>query len=326
MGITGIGKHFQNKVYEEKGIQNIAESKYMDKITKGESINLLQEMTNGVSIEISEEGKKIIQKMASVEQEGTQNMPASYEERIKLLQEAIKPAQKLHRIIPNIQTNDKLEKSLKGANENLVDAAYSIIYGDLIPHNVGELTEDERKELIFVGLEKAKFLAECLEYDKADSFMDAMNTIAKYGINGKTDEQGNITYDIRWGAMTGAPDDYISSGELMQRIAPKQYKTYLSMQNEAIEKNDERLALKAVKFAIDWEINTYRTNPKPFEDIKAEQVNWKKNVDNTKINSNYTNTNKLDMDCFIKSVLEQNKVLNADYLSNNLKEYAKFFK
>lgn len=323
MTIAGVGNNYQNNTCEGKGIRT--EFKYMDRVSKGEKVNLFQEATNGVAIEISEDGKILNQQMLSVKQDGNCNMPASYEERVQFLQEALKPAQKLHRIIPNIQTNDKLEKSLLGADEKIVDAAYSIIRNDLIPHNVEKLTEDERTELIFVGLEKAKFLADRLEDDKADRFMEAMNTIAKYGINGKADQQGNVTYDIRWGAMTGAPDDYISGGELMQKLAPEQYKYYLSMQNEAIAKNDDKLALKAAKFAIDWEINTYRANPKPFEDLKAEQVNWKKNVDDTKINSNYTNTDRSNMDSFMKSILEQNKVLNTEYLSDNLKEFAKFF-
>ncbi len=286
MAIMGIRNGNSNNVYEGKGIQNIAESRFMDRVCKGEEVNLLHEVPSGVSIEISEEGKKLTENTLSVNRETNSSMPASYEERIKVLQEALKPAQKLHRIIPNIQTNDKLEKSLQGADENIVDAAYSIIRSDLIPHNVGNLTEDERKELISVGLEKARFLADRLEGDKAASFMDAMNTIARYGINGKTDQQGNVTYDIRWGAMVGAPDDYISTGELMQKIDPEAYKVYSSMQDEAYEKRDENLALKAAKFAIDWEINSYKTNPQPFEKLKEEQINWKKNVDNTKINSN----------------------------------------
>ena len=326
MAITGIGNSYNNIVYGGRSTPDISERKFMNQVNKGEKVNLFHENSNGVSVELSEEGlKKLSEDALSVKQDGEMNLSGSYEERVKFLQESLKPAQKLHRIIPNIQTNDKLEKSLQGADENIVDAAYSIIRSDLIPHNVGNLTEDERIELISVGLEKAKYLADRLEGDKAGIFMEAMNTIAKYGINGKTDIQGNVTYDIRWGAMLGAPDDYISRGELMQRVSPEEYKIYSSMRDEAIEKNDDRLALKAAKFAIDWEINSYKTNPQPFEEEKAKQVNWKKSVDNTKINSSYNDTDRSNMGTFVNSILQQNKVLNVEYLADNLQKFAKFF-
>lgn len=321
MALTGTVNRIHDNMYEGNGVQNITEQKFMDRVNKGEKINLLQEAPNSVSIEISEEGKNLIQRTLSVRQEGNIVAPVSYEERVKLLQESLKPAQKLHIIIPNIQTNDKLVKSLKGADENIAGAAYSIIQNDLLPHNIGNLTEDERIELISVGLEKARFLADRLEDDKADSFMEAMNTIAKYGMNRKTNQRGNVTYDIRWGAMVGAPDDYISTGELMQKIAPEQYKTYSAMHSEAIKKNDEKLAFKAVRFLINWEINAYKTNSQAIETVKTEQVNWKKNMDATKINSHYTGTDRTDADSFIKSILAQNKTLNADFLFDNLQSF-----
>lgn len=291
-------------------------NKIMDKLSHGDN----------VMIELSGDAVEALKENLFKQRNALYNesYKRELEEKSALLQTFLKPAQKLHRIIPNIQTNDKLEKSLQGADEDIVDAAYFIIRNDLIPNNVGSLTEEERKELISVGLEKAKFLSNYLEEDKVDGFMEAMNTIAKYGINGKMDAQGNVKYDIRWGAMAGAPDDCISAGELMQRIAPEQYKAYSSMVDEAIDKNDDRLLQKAVRFAIDWERNAYQSNPYPFESEKEKQVNWKKNVDNTKISNHYTNTNHSDISAFIESILTQNKILKVDFLSDNLQGFADF--
>lgn len=291
-------------------------NKIMDKLSHGD--NVMMELS-GDAVEALKEN--LFKQRNALYNESYKR---ELEEKSALLQTFLKPAQKLHRIIPNIQTNDKLEKSLQGADEDIVDAAYFIIRNDLIPNNVGSLTEEERKELISVGLEKAKFLSNYLEEDKVEGFMEAMNTIAKYGINGKTDVQGNVKYDIRWGAMAGAPDDYISAGELMQRIAPEQYKAYSSMVDEAIDKNDDRLLQKAVRFAIDWERNAYQSNPYPFEREKEKQVNWKKNVDNTKISNHYTNTNHSGINAFIESILTQNKILKVDFLSDNLQGFADF--
>lgn len=306
-------------------------NKIMDKLTHNEAMELLNDISkkhgNNVIVELSGDAVEALKENMFKEKNAqfNESYKRELEERSALLQTFLEPAQKLHRIIPNIQTNNKLEKSLQGADDNIVDAAYSIIRNNLIPSSIGDLTEDERIALISVGLEEAKFLADRLEGDKASSFIDAMNTIAKYGINGKSDNQGNVTYDIRWGAIVGAPDDYISTGELMQRISPEQYKTYSAMLDEALEKNNEQLLLKATKFAIDWERKSYQTNPKQFEVEKEKQVNWKKSVDNTKINSSYKNTDRSNMETFINSILQQNKVLNTEHLSDNLQRFVKCF-
>lgn len=263
-----------------EGEGTVAGRKYMDRVSGGERVNLFHEPENSATIEISEEG---LAKLLEVRNENPDMHILSYEEKVQLLQDSLQPAQKLHRIIPNIQTNDKLEKSLQGADEDIVDAAYAIIKKNLLPHEVGNLTERERQELILAGVEEAKKLAEKMDADKAGLFMEAMETIAKYGMNGKKDSQGNVTYDIRWGAPVGAPDDYINSGELMKRIAPKQYERYSAMLEEGLAKKDTVLLAKAVRFAIDWEVRAYRENPQPFEEEKQKQLDWKRKMDNTKL-------------------------------------------
>ena len=101
------------------------------------------------------------------------------EERNARFQEALKPAQKLHRIIPNIQTDAKLREGLKGMSEEVVDAAYSIIDNDFLPHNIGDMTEEERQNLIALGMEKARYLAKDMGSQGA-KFLEAMETIAQY--------------------------------------------------------------------------------------------------------------------------------------------------
>ncbi|WP_042479314.1 hypothetical protein [Bacillus ndiopicus] len=63
------------------------------------------------------------------------------------------------RIIPNIQLNEKLMNSLKGLDDYVIDAAYSIINDNLLTHD-GTLSAHERAELISLGIEKAKYLSE----------------------------------------------------------------------------------------------------------------------------------------------------------------------
>lgn len=276
-----------------ENVRNLAENmeavcsrKYMDRVESGEKINLFQEVGEGGSatVEISPEGlAKLNEKLAGIKNENPGMKIPDREEQLRLLQEAIKPARKLHRIIPNIKTNDKLVKSLQGADEKVADAAYDIIDRNFLPHNVGDLTEKERKELILAGAEEAKRLSESLDDGKAELFLEAMETIAKYGMNGEKDDQGNVTYDIRWGALVGAPDDYISSGELMKSIAPGKYREYSSMMEEGLRTNDDRLLLKAMRYMIDWEIGANRNDQEAIERVRAEQSAWLKRMEETEL-------------------------------------------
>lgn len=310
----------QNFVYPESR----KNKQYLERVEQGEKINLFQQVDDSVSVELSNEGlAELNKKLSEVKGENSCLHILSKEEKEKLLQESIKPVKTLYPIIPNIQTNSKLLKGLEGADKNIVDAAYSIIQKNLLPHNVNAMTEEERQALILVGLEEAKFLAEGLEKNRAGLFMEAMNTIARYGINGLMDGEGNVTYDIRWGAPLGAPDDYISTGEFMKKIAPKEYAQYSAMMEEAAQKNDDRLLMDAMKYFLDWESQAYRKNPKPFEDMKKEQLNWKNGIDSTKIADTYSRTDRTSLQSLINSILEQNQVLNHDYLLNNLQEFSK---
>lgn len=312
----------------ELGVQAQNENKVSQKISHKEVMQELEYLSskygNNVIVELSDEAAKAIKENMFKEKnaETNERYKRELEERSALLQSFLKPAQRLHRLIPNIKTNDKLEKSLEGADEKIVDAVYSVIKDNFLPHNIGDLTEDERQELISVGLEKAKYLAGHLDETKVDTFMDAMSTIAKYGMNGKTANDGNVTYDIRWGAMVGAPEDYISTGALMKKIAPEQYKNYQSMLDKAIEKNDSLIWQKAAKFAIDWEMNAYSKNPKPFEDAKDEQIKWQSNIDKTQLRNDYANTNRNDLQAFMDSILNQRNNLSYAYLLNNLNLFA----
>lgn len=310
-------------VKNSRQAENIKDRKFMERVAQGEKVNLFKELGSGVSIELSEEGlAKLNKKLSEIKNDNPDMHILSDEEKVKFLQESIKPLRARHPIIPNIKTNDKLVKGLAGADKNVADAAYSIIQNDLIPHNVGTMTEDERQELILVGLEKAKYLADGLDEDKAGLFMDAMNTIAKYGINGTLDSQGNVTYDIRWGALVGAPDDYINTNELMKKIAPKEYAACSAMMAEGLQKNDNHLIANAIRYMIDWEMQAYRKNPQPFENEKQEQVNWVKGVENTIIPDTYSRTDRSSLQSLTNSILEQNQGLDYDFLFRNLQEFA----
>ena len=148
-----------------------------------------------------------------------------------------------------------------------------------------------------------------------------METIAKYGMNGKTDENGKVTYDIKTGPMVGAPDDYISISELMERIDPEVYRRHTERVAEALRKEDMSLWMKEFRFVMDWTKWAYREKKDKISEIKDEYLSWKKDMQETKVKKSY-NANLTDMRSFMDSIIMQNESTNNAYLLKSLKDFS----
>ena len=300
-------------------------NKVMDKLTREETNDLvnsiIRQYGDNVIVQFSGDALDImdVNKYKSGDAELDEMFARELEERNARFQEALKPAQKLHRIIPNIQTDAKLREGLKGMSEEVVDAAYSIIDNDFLPHDIGDMTEEERQNLIALGMEKARYLAKDMGSQGA-KFLEAMETIAQYGMNGETDEHGRVTYDIKQGPMAGAPDGYLCISELMKRIDPEAYARHNAMITEALKKNDMSLLMKEFRFSMDWTQWAYKEKKDEINEIKDEYISWKKNMQETEVKKIY-DSNLKDMGSFTESIIMQNKTINESYLIKNLKEF-----
>lgn len=200
-------------------------------------------------------------------------------------------------VIPNVQTNDKLYGSLAGADEEVVKAANGIIKNYLLPGNVSGMSEEERKNMIAFGMEEAKYLAEnYLDEKSAGTFLSAMETIAKYGMNGSVAQDGKVTYHIEKGLnfdgrvddmdilKEKAPDLYNEINELNQRIinhkpGEKFGTQFLELHKRAAkvldgtDKTGESNREAAVKQYKKWEEETAKTElPRIFQNAKYTSV------------------------------------------------------
>lgn len=227
--------------------------------------------------------------------------------------------------IPNIQTNHLLRESLEDASFEVVNAAYETIHNNLLKSNVGNMKEEERHNLIALGLEKAKYIADnYLSKEQAGKFLSAMETVAKYGMNGVKDENGRVTFNIQQGPLAGAPDDYVNSYEVMKEASPETYNRYQTLKQEYLTTNDSNKLLEAKKIASNWIKNAHMTNPSLFKN-KAEQfAEWKQTVNETKLPTAFSETDIANKSLFMNSLLkanEQHYLMNTTYLEDNLYEF-----
>ncbi|MDE7132221.1 MAG: hypothetical protein K2O65_10540 [Lachnospiraceae bacterium] len=326
--MTGHGEesnfHKDTLVKYEFNTTDQSGNKVMDKLSRAETMELMNSVSrqygDNVLVQFSGDALDILQsdikgQYSMLNDEAIKQM----EEKAAKLAEFVKPAQELWLRIPNIRTDVKFQESLKGMDNNIAQAAFSIIKTDLLPHDIGNMTEQQRQDLISFGMEKARYLAEKMG-DKGALFLEAMEEVAKYGMSGKADSSGKVTYDIQWGPPPGWPDDHVSTSELMQEISPEKWKTYQDMCRQAERTGDSELNMKASRYFWDWEKWVYQYRRKEVNEIKSRYTAWQKELSKITVKK-FDNIDRTDTDSLLNSVIGQNTALDSDFLQKNMDRF-----
>lgn len=299
-------------------------NKVMDKLSRAETMELMNSVSrqygDNVLVQFSGDALDILQsdikgQYPMLNEEAIRQM----EEKAAKLAEFVKPAQELWRWIGNIRTDLKLQESLAGMDKSIVKSAFSIIETDLLPHDIGNMTEQQRQDLISFGMEKARYLAEKMG-DKGALFLEAMKEVAKYGMSGKADSSGKVTYDIQWGPPPGWPDDHVSTSELMQEISPEKWKTYQEMCRRAKETEGRGMNMEIYWFFRDWEKWVYQNRRKEVNEIKSRYTEWQKELSKITVKK-FDNVDRTDTDSLLNSVIGQNTALDSDFLQKNMDRF-----
>lgn len=299
-------------------------NKIMDKLNHEETMELMNSISrqygDNVLVQFSGDALDILQsdikgQYPMLNEEAIRQM----EEKAARLADCVKPGQELKRWIGNIRTDLKLQESLEGMNKNIVRSAFSIIDTDLLPCNVGNMTEQQRQDLISFGMEKARYLAGQMG-EKGALFLEAMEEVARYGMTGQADSSGKVTYDIQWGPPPGWPDDHVSTSELMQEISPDQWKKYQEMCRRAKETEGRGVNTEIYWFIRDWEKWAYQYRRKEVNEIKSRYMVWQQELSKVTV-KNFDNIDRTDTDSLLNSVIGQNTSLDSDFLQKNMEQF-----
>ena len=298
-------------------------NKVTDPMSKEEALRAMKEITSqygdNVLVQFSGDGlQALAQDLQSQIKKGclklTDEQKAEQARKQELFEQSIVHLENTHRlIIPNIQTNAKLYSSLEDASEEVVKAANGIIKNYLMPHDVSGMTEEQRRDAIAFGMEAASYLAEnYLDVEHAGDFLSAMETIAKYGMNGTVSEDGKVTYHIEKGPLVGAPDDYVSESDILKAKAPDLYGELQEM-NQGIIKGETGWGRKFIELQkrINQRLNGYSETTSQgkrltyYEEAAAGYQSWKKTVDGTKLPDTYSSVKYTDINVFFDSLKSQ---------------------
>lgn len=307
-------------------------NKVMDKMSKEKTLEVMNQISSqygdGVIVEFSGDA---LATFVNGGKKGNFDHPVQITpEKQAAISEAIIQRENTYLIqIPNIQINDKLYSSLHGADENATKAANGIIKNFFLPSNIGNMSEEERQELIAFGMEDAKYIAQnYLDEEHSKEFLSAMETIAKYGMNGVVDQNGNVTYDIKKGPLVGAPDNYLDQMDILKEKAPDLYDEIKELNYNIINhKNGETFGTKFLELCKRAEkvLNgTSNKNGKTNLEVAVEEYSdWKNKIEETKLPTVFNSIKYNDLQNFFDSLQSQSSLSNS-WLNENLNRFMKW--
>ncbi|WP_091174514.1 hypothetical protein [Paenibacillus sp. 1_12] len=214
------------------------------------------------------------------------------------------------------EINDSLKSILSGKSPEVSKAVYTLIQSNLLPD--GSVSdEQERAALLETGLSQAKFLADnYMTGEESTRFLSTINQIAAIAktrtVNPETGQASYVTPPER---PRGAPEGYVSTGELMKRFDPEAYKQL----GEAMMNGGDwgkilfQFALKA-SHNNEWTTKYKEETNKIVNDLR-----------NTPITNRFAGADTSSMKAFLTDMITQfqrSSLSNTESLTKNMQQFA----
>lgn len=217
--------------------------------------------------------------------------------------------------------------ALRGRSQELKDSVYDIIWNDFLPHDVHGVDETDRLARISLGVEKAEYLASQFMDEKTKgSFMTAMRSIARIGMEGKRIGSCEMEYQVKH-AICLDGNGYVhedSRGEVnyaMEKYDPQAYAKYQKLLNSSGKDTGE-----SAMFSMEWMLENIdlvaagRPGYQKYQDEQYEKL-YQVKLDRTFSGSD--TSSKENFLASIKEKLMANRELQLDYFMNQIAQMTK---
>ena len=308
-------------------------NKVMDKMSREETLQAMKDIRSqygdGVIVEFSGDGLaalagggKFMSGRVMTEEEAAKRAARD----AAFQAENVIQHENTHRIvIPNYETNEHLYNSLAGAGDNVISSTMGIISNYLMPGDASGLSEQEGQDMAAFGLEAAKYLAEnYLDESHAADFMSAMETVAKYGLNGSVSDGGKVINNVQEGKvrMSGAPGSYVDMEGWLKANDTELYNQINELNQSIINHKDGEnhsakfieLYTKAAKKILDASSDTKKD---------SGYADWKEKVEKTKLPATFQNVQYNGFQSFLESLQNQSSLSNS-WISANISRFMKW--
>ena len=308
-------------------------NKIMDKMSREETLQAMKDIRSqygdGVIVEFSGDGLaalagggKFMSGRVMTEEEAAKRAARD----AAFQAENVIQHENTHRIvIPNYETNEHLYNSLAGAGDNVISSTMGIISNYLMPGDASGLSEQKRQDMAAFDLEAAKYLAEnYLDESHAADFMSAMETVAKYGLNGSVSDGGKVINNVQEGKvrMSGAPGSYVDMEGWLKANDTELYNQINELNQSIINHKDREnysakfieLYTKAAKKILDASSDTKKD---------SGYADWKEKVEKTKLPATFQNVKYNGFQSFWESLQNQSSLSNS-WISANVSRFMKW--
>jgi len=223
--------------------------------------------------------------------------------------------------------DNAITDALRGKSQELKDSVYDIIRSDFLPNNVHGVEETDRLARISLGVEKAEYLAnQFMDERSRGSFMDAMRSIARIGMEGKRVGSCKMEYQVKH-AIGLDGNGYVhedSRGEVryaMEMYDTESYAEYQKMLNASGEDTGE-----SAMFLMRWMLKNIdlvvagRPGYQKYQDEQYEKLYQ------VKLDRTFSGTDKSSKDSFLSSIKEKlnaNRNLQIDMFMEQISQMAK---
>ncbi|MBR1597575.1 MAG: hypothetical protein IJ661_01530 [Lachnospiraceae bacterium] len=201
-----------------------------------------------------------------------------------------------------------IDKTIASALENCSKEeqafAYDIIRKNFLVKNTNGMTEDERQANISLGMKKAEYAAESfISEDNRQSFMNAMEAIAKMASAGKTDENGNVDYGLRKASYLGHGSGLVyttNDEDVMRVMAPEAYAEYQRLAKE----NTADAGRNAQRYQAMWYAQAVTNDPTMIERYEQRfKDNIARIISGQKIDSTFNHIKTDSKTSFIEGLM-----------------------
>ena len=223
--------------------------------------------------------------------------------------------------------DNAITDALRGKSQELKDSVYDIIWNDFLPNNVHGVEETDRLARISLGVEKAAYLADqFMDEGTKASFMDAMRSIARIGMEGERVDSCHMKYHVK-NVIGLDGNGYVhedSRGEIryaMEKYSPETYAEYQKMLNASGEDTTES-ALFSLKWAI-GNLDLVAAGRPGYQKYQDEQY---EKLYQVKLDRTFSGTDKSSKDSFLSSIKEKlnaNRNLQIDMFMEQISQMAK---
>ena len=264
------------------------------------------------TLKISQEGKTAASAKAEVKQAGQSGAVQQKEPQVTL------PIRDLVRT-GYASIDNAIIDSLNGVSDEVRQYAYDIVRHDFLLIKAEGITEDERQDLISLGLSEAQYVADnYLSGDNAKVFMTAMKKVAGIAASGEREEDGTMDYDLIYQTDPAywTKDGHTSTQgsidmvKMMKRYRPEMYKEFKALQKELKETEDGNqhdLVKQSAMLLIRFVNEIMAEQPEAFKAFERDGVRSVEEMSDKNVRDTFKNVETKGVQNFFQSLMQMQK-------------------